>query len=245
VKRLFTLPLIALAAAVGLTTAGVDTASAARCADFSNQAAAQRAANTRDADGDGVYCESLPCPCLGKAGGGSSGGGGGTSPSRSGRLGKFTRLSVTITSVVDGDTIRVRTNSGLNTSVRVIGIDTPETKKPGVRIECGGKEATAFMTRQAQGKRGVIVADPSQDSVDRYGRALGYVEVGGRDLGIALVRAGWADVYIYRGVPFTRATKYQAAQRQAKKQRLGVFGSCQGDFHSEQESSRGASMWAG
>ncbi|RKQ90856.1 hypothetical protein C8N24_0671 [Solirubrobacter pauli] len=37
---------------------------AAVCADFPNQAAAQRAANTVDADGDGLYCESLPCPCL-------------------------------------------------------------------------------------------------------------------------------------------------------------------------------------
>ena len=39
------------------------TASAAVCADYSTQADAQRAADTRDADGDGVYCESLPCPC--------------------------------------------------------------------------------------------------------------------------------------------------------------------------------------
>src|SRR3954452_5789367 len=34
------------------------------CANFPNQAAAQRAHNTRDGDGDGVYCEDLPCPCL-------------------------------------------------------------------------------------------------------------------------------------------------------------------------------------
>ncbi|MCW3000655.1 MAG: hypothetical protein JWN65_4204 [Solirubrobacterales bacterium] len=40
------------------------SASAAVCADYTTQAAAQRAADTRDADGDGVYCESLPCPCL-------------------------------------------------------------------------------------------------------------------------------------------------------------------------------------
>lgn len=38
---------------------------AATCADHPNQAAAQRAADTRDPDGDGLYCESLPCPCLG------------------------------------------------------------------------------------------------------------------------------------------------------------------------------------
>jgi hypothetical protein len=45
---------------------------AATCSDYSNQADAQRAADTRDADGDGIYCESLPCPCLKP---------GGTSPS--------------------------------------------------------------------------------------------------------------------------------------------------------------------
>src|SRR3712207_4867156 len=37
---------------------------AATCSDFANQPAAQRAANPRDADGDGVYCETLPCRCL-------------------------------------------------------------------------------------------------------------------------------------------------------------------------------------
>src|SRR4051812_12745782 len=35
----------------------------ATCSDYPNQAAAQRAGDTRDADGDGIYCESLPCPC--------------------------------------------------------------------------------------------------------------------------------------------------------------------------------------
>jgi hypothetical protein len=47
---------------------------AGTCADYANQAAAQQAADTRDADGDGVYCESLPCPCSSAADGGSGGG---------------------------------------------------------------------------------------------------------------------------------------------------------------------------
>jgi len=51
------------AAAFGIAV-GAPTARAATCADYSNQAAAQRAADTRDADGDGIYCEALPCPCL-------------------------------------------------------------------------------------------------------------------------------------------------------------------------------------
>src|SRR3954452_9163632 len=40
------------------------TAQAKTCADYPNQAAAQQAHDTRDADGDGIYCEALPCPCL-------------------------------------------------------------------------------------------------------------------------------------------------------------------------------------
>jgi hypothetical protein len=44
---------------------------AATCSDYPNQAAAQRAADTRDPDGDGIYCESLPCPCSSAAGGGT------------------------------------------------------------------------------------------------------------------------------------------------------------------------------
>src|SRR5438270_6269701 len=40
------------------------TAHAKVCADYPNQAAAQRAHDTRDADHDGIYCEALPCPCL-------------------------------------------------------------------------------------------------------------------------------------------------------------------------------------
>lgn len=58
------------------------------CADFPNQAAAQAAANTRDADGDGVYCESLPCPCAKPGSGGESESGpGGPEPSEPGSSG--------------------------------------------------------------------------------------------------------------------------------------------------------------
>jgi len=64
------LVIAALAAIVLLPT----SAYAATCSDYSDQAAAQRAADTRDADGDGIYCESLPCPCS------TGGGGGSTSP---------------------------------------------------------------------------------------------------------------------------------------------------------------------
>lgn len=52
-----------LLSALGAAAPTASVAEAASCAEFPNQAAAQEAANTRDGDGDGIYCESLPCPC--------------------------------------------------------------------------------------------------------------------------------------------------------------------------------------
>src|SRR3954469_16123420 len=76
----------ALAAAVSLS-ADAAPALANTCADYPNQAAAQRAAGTRDADGDGIYCEDLPCPCLRPVQGGS-----GSGPARRPRLGPSVNL---------------------------------------------------------------------------------------------------------------------------------------------------------
>jgi len=47
--------------------------SAAVCADYPDQASAQAAGDTRDADGDGLFCEANPCPCSSGGGGESSG----------------------------------------------------------------------------------------------------------------------------------------------------------------------------
>lgn len=54
----------ALVVVLGAVLAVPSSAQATTCAAYPNQAAAQRAADTRDADGDGIYCEALPCPCL-------------------------------------------------------------------------------------------------------------------------------------------------------------------------------------
>src|SRR4051794_35153087 len=76
VRRLL-LPLLCAVAALLVASAAdvpvpTPIASAATCSDYASQAAAQRAHDTRDADGDGLYCESLPCPCLSGTGSGPS-----------------------------------------------------------------------------------------------------------------------------------------------------------------------------
>ena len=68
----FVVALIALALLVAAAVFAPGPASAATCSQYPNQKAAQEAADTVDADGDGIYCESLPCPCSSEAGGGGS-----------------------------------------------------------------------------------------------------------------------------------------------------------------------------
>jgi endonuclease YncB( thermonuclease family) len=88
--------------------------------------------DTRDADGDGIYCEALPCPCL-KPGEDGGGGGGSPTPTPAPKPKPRKRAQVIdarITSVVDGDTVKVKAFGAKRDfyTVRLLGIDTPETK---------------------------------------------------------------------------------------------------------------------
>jgi len=63
--RRLALPFLVVVAALAYVALAVPPAArAATCTDYPSQAAAQRAADTRDADGDGIYCLDLPRPCL-------------------------------------------------------------------------------------------------------------------------------------------------------------------------------------
>lgn len=72
--------------------------------------------------------------------------------------------------VVDGDTVDIRDDVRGRLRIRVLGIDTPETKKPGTPVECWGPEATSFAESNLVGQRVAVVIDPTQDRTDRYGR---------------------------------------------------------------------------
>jgi len=79
-----------------------------------------------------------------------------------------------VTKVVDGDTFHYEENGQKNT-VRMMGIDTPETVDPRKLVQCFGKEASMETKRLLEGKTVVLKKDSLESGLDKYGRQLLYV----------------------------------------------------------------------
>jgi micrococcal nuclease len=90
--------------------------------------------------------------------------------------------------VVDGDTIVVRLD-GRAERVRYIGVDTPESVKPGERVQCFGKTAAAANRRLVLGRD--VRLEYDAEARDRYGRLLAYVWRGDLLVNAELIRRGY------------------------------------------------------
>jgi len=155
-----------------------------------------------------------------------------------------------VTHVRDGDTFEARVG-GAAQVVRLIGIDTPESVRPGTPVECGSLEAKDFLLRLlftrprdtdgdglvdrdgGRGRRVVLEGDRTQDAEDRYGRVLRYARRPGAERTVEerILLAGWAAVYVFQDRRFERFDAFVAAARKAKRARRGVYARCGGDFH--------------
>lgn len=114
--------------------------------------------------------------------------------------------------VMDGDTVvLVREGQHEPVRLRIEGVDAPEICQP------GGMEAREALIRLTL-RKPVRVLDRGQDV---YGRQIGRLSVNGVDAGGEMVRAGMAWAYSFR----TGRGPYAALQRQAEKQKKGVFAS--------------------
>jgi micrococcal nuclease len=82
-------------------------------------------------------------------------------------------LTAHVTRVIDGDTIVVHLPGGEDEDVRYIGIDTPETVKPGTPVQCFGPRAHEANERLVDGRTVTLRFDAERRDV--YGRLLAYV----------------------------------------------------------------------
>ena len=119
-----------------------------------------------------------------------------------------------VTSVADGDTIRVQTADG-NIRIRFLGIDAPESDQE------FGAEAKTALTQLILHKRVLV----KTDSNDQYGRALAQVAYQNHDVGLYMLEHGYAWVYQrYIGsIDEDWQDAYMAAERAAKEDGLGLW----------------------
>ena len=134
-----------------------------------------------------------------------------------------------VTRVVDGDTVRVLID-GQDTSVRLIGIDTPETVAPNRPVECAGPEASVYAEQLMSGQEVFLELDATQGAYDNYGRVLAYVwvadsrqDAGAVMVNLAQVQAGLAEEYTYDD-PYKYQQLFQDAEQQAQDDLLGQWG---------------------
>lgn len=128
-----------------------------------------------------------------------------------------------VASVIDGDTIVVRMPNTRPETVRLIGIDAPETVHPKKPVGCYGPEASAHLKELLTGKDIILERKPDEDR-DKYHRLLRYVRFQGVDLDAQLIREGYAKNYAV--FPHPRSKQYKALQQEAKREKKGLWGKC-------------------
>jgi micrococcal nuclease len=129
---------------------------------------------------------------------------------------------VRVTRVIDGDTFVVAGDE----RVRLIGVDTPETRRPGSPVECFGRRASAMTRRLVEGRRVRLELDV--EPRDRYGRLLAYVRRSdGLFVNAELVRRGYATPLT---VPpnVRHAARFTRLAREARRAGRGLHEACRG-----------------
>lgn len=154
------------------------------------------------------------------------------------KFGRDRNLPYKIERVIDGDTFVASAIAGDGTkiTVRMIGINTPETVDPRRAVECFGKEASKYLYGLLDGREDVYLeTDRSQDQTDRYGRVLAYVTLGGPAGGTVasaaidsvtvneeMIRGGYAHEYTY-DMPYRLQTIFKKSEREARENERGLW----------------------
>ena len=142
---------------------------------------------------------------------------------------------IVVARVVDGDTLKVRFPDGHEDTVRVIGIDTPETVDPRKPVQCFGHEASNHTKALLTGKTVTLDSEPGTDR-DKYGRLLRYVEYDGEDIGADMITEGYA--FSYKIFPHPRLTEYNTLEETARAEKKGLWGTCKVQTDGEYEQSQ-------
>lgn len=129
---------------------------------------------------------------------------------------------LTVTKVVDGDTIHVLLD-GKNQTIRLIGLDTPEVVDPRKTVQCFGKEASARAKELLTGKLVRLENDPTQGDTDKYKRLLRYVFMeDGTNFNKKMIEDGYGHEYTYN-LPYKYMEEFKQAEKDARIHKRGLW----------------------
>lgn len=119
--------------------------------------------------------------------------------------------------VIDGDTLELSAGE----RVRLIGVDTPETKDPRKPVQYFGREAAEFTRRMVEGKR--VRLEYDWERRDKYGRTLAYVYLeDGTFLNAEIIRQGYG--FAYTRSPFKYLEEFRKLEQEAREAGRGLWG---------------------
>lgn len=134
---------------------------------------------------------------------------------------------MSVTRIVDGDTIIVQPGRSEKT-VRLLGIDAPESVEPGKKVECFAGEAAEAAATQMLDRTVILVRDTTQPDKDVYGRLLRYVYLeNGINVNRSMIEGGFAREYDFKGRKYEQRTDFMEAERIARENRRGLWGKCE------------------
>lgn len=125
-----------------------------------------------------------------------------------------------VTRIVDGDTYVVEDENGIKEKIRLIGVNTPETKHPKKGVEPFGPEATAFAMKYLNKK--VVQLKFEKDKKDRYNRILAHVFINDIHFNKMLIDSGFGTTMFFKpNEKFKRV--FTESQEVAKSKGLGLW----------------------
>jgi micrococcal nuclease len=137
---------------------------------------------------------------------------------------KYNNKTFTVVKTVDGDTIDINIPDGRyeHTRIRLLGVDTPETKKPDTPVMYYGPEASEFTKEKTLGRKVTVIMDPRSKPRDKYGRLLAHIKLDdGSILNEQLILNGFA--YADTRFPQSFNKEYALLEKQAMKSKTGLW----------------------
>ncbi|CAM3604513.1 MULTISPECIES: thermonuclease family protein [Saccharibacillus] len=130
------------------------------------------------------------------------------------------KITAEVERTVDGDTFIANFEDGSRERVRMLLIDTPETKKEGTAVQPFGPEASEYAKKRLTGQ--TVELEFDDEPRDQYDRMLAYVYLDGELVNEEMLEQGFARVVVYK--PNDKYVEsFREIQNEAKRKKLGVW----------------------